>query len=161
VAPSEARSAKEGFPQAANSPRSEPARLACVIVCTALPFGRVLRLPAYQRPQKRSALYRGHHRFETAPLRSQSRHFTAYSRVCALAPRDLRRLFRSAKSNRFRTLSEIRLRPRLCESTSVVEPTPVQPTGAAWSGRREPDACAQGGGAVARRAQSRHRSDRK
>jgi len=149
VAPSEARSAKEGSPQAANSPRSEPAKLACLIVCIALPFERALRLPAHQRSQKRSALHRDHHRFETAPRRSPSRHFTPYSKVRALAPRDIRRLFRSAKSIRFRALPEIRLRPRLCESTSLVgfpfAPDRLRPEAAGaksprdWSTQREPD----------------------
>jgi len=49
----------------------------------------------------------------------------------ALAPRYPCRLFRRTRSSRLRALSEIRFRPRLRESTSVVGPTSVQPIGAA------------------------------
>jgi hypothetical protein len=95
-----------------------------------LPYVSALRLSAGKRAQQEPALRRRHNRSETAPGRAQFRQVTAHGAVQTVAPCNLCRLLRRATGSRIRALSEIRLRPRLCESTSVVGSLWARPSGA-------------------------------
>ena len=73
-----------------------------------------------KRAQYQPALYRHHSRSETTPSRAQFRQVTTHGAVQTVAPCHLCCILRRTKGRRIRALSEIRLRPRLRESTSVV-----------------------------------------
>jgi hypothetical protein len=108
---------------------------------TRLPYGSALRLFPDKRAQQEPALCRHHNRSETAFCRTQFRQVTAHGRVQTVAPRHLCCLLRCPKSSQIRALSEIRLRPRLCESTSVVALPQVRATAVGWprqASKRQP-----------------------
>jgi len=126
--PSEARSAKEGCinPDRPSSSlrifSAQPAgRFASLMSRTVLAYAGALRLPADKLPQPKPTLRRPHSKPEATPNRAQLRQATAHRPAQTLAPHHLSRLLRQTKASQIRALSEIRLRPRLRESTSVVE----------------------------------------